>query len=182
VRNTSARLVVQVEAGPSKQLYLLPDKTILYEEICDIRGWDVISSNGKPLISIVRSTARTPNDVYPVHDGHLVCLSQHGKAVADLALAKAEPVSYTAADGARVTGIQTTAKNYEKPMPWQTIVLLHRGPYSRVACGFDIPLFNWTPWLVVAGYAILNVNYRGSSFQDEDFAAGMKDAGRGQRL
>jgi dipeptidyl aminopeptidase/acylaminoacyl peptidase len=157
-----------VEAGPSEQLYLLPDKTILYKEICNIRGWDVISSNGKPLISIIRRTASTPNDVYTVHDGHLVCLSRDGKAVADLALAKAEPASCTAADSARVTGVLTTAKNYEKPKPWPTIVLLHGGPYSRVACGFDIPLFNWTPWLVAAGYAILNVNYCGSSSQGED--------------
>lgn len=142
----------------------------------DLRGWDVVLRDGKALTAVIISIASKPNEVYTILDGNVVCLSQHGKAVSDLDIGEAKPLYCSVPDGAHIDSVLTTPKNYQQPKPWPAIVLLHGGPYSCVTCGFDIPLFNRIGWLAAAGYAVLCVNYRGSSTHGDKFVADMRGA------
>lgn len=68
-----------------------------------------------------------------------------------------EPVAYPSKDGAREIHGYLTRPMGEGPYP--TVVLLHGGPYERDTWGFD-PVVQY---LALHGYAVLQVNYRGSS-------------------
>src|SRR5690606_41795105 len=65
----------------------------------------------------------------------------------------------------------------DSPVP--LVLLVHGGPWARDAYGYS----NWQQWLATRGYAVLSVNYRGSTGCDKDFtsagdgewAAGMHD-------
>jgi len=153
---------------------------------------------GRPLISIVDSTAdeqtllivassdtdpgmtylldRTTNELSP--------LLPLRTPLADLQMARMEPVTFPAADGTQIPGYLTLPNGAEGPIG--AIVLPHGGPGSRDNWGFD--------WMVqffaARGYAVLQPNFRGSSgygeawfgrngFQAWETAIGdVNDAGR----
>lgn len=169
-------LVVQVQSGLADQLHTLPEKALLYEDLSEIKSWHAAFRDGETVLAIVRSSASVPNEVYSIFEGETVCLSNHGKEVAELDIATSEPCYATAQDGTGLDGVLIIPKNYDLPKPWPTIVLVHGGPYQRVSCGFDLPFINWSPWFASAGYAVLCVNYRGGSSHGEAYAAGLRRA------
>lgn len=73
-------------------------------------------------------------------------------------LAKMQPFSYKAADGLLLHGYLTLPllKN-QKKLP--TVVLVHGGPYARDEWGYQPTV----QWLANRGYAVIQVNYRGST-------------------
>lgn len=73
-------------------------------------------------------------------------------------LAKMRPFSYNAADGLLLHGYLTLppVKN-QKKLP--TVVLVHGGPYARDEWGYHATV----QWLANRGYAVIQVNYRGST-------------------
>lgn len=82
-------------------------------------------------------------------------------ALAQVALRPLQPVVITARDGLRLNGYLTM------PAPGQAsaaqklpmVLAIHGGPYSRDSWGFS-PTHQW---LASRGYAVLSVNYRGST-------------------
>lgn len=73
-------------------------------------------------------------------------------------LAETEPVSYKAKDGLTVHGYLTKPLGVEaKNLP--TVLLVHGGPWARDSWGFN-PL---AQFLANRGYAVLQVNFRGST-------------------
>jgi dipeptidyl aminopeptidase/acylaminoacyl peptidase len=73
-------------------------------------------------------------------------------------LAETEPVSYKARDGLTVHGYLTKPLGVEaKNLP--TVLLVHGGPWARDSWGFN-PL---AQFLANRGYAVLQVNFRGST-------------------
>lgn len=91
---------------------------------------------------------------------------------ADIATVK--PVRFKAADGLELSGYLTLPKGREaKGLP--LVVLAHGGPASRDAPGFDW----WAQALASRGYAVLQVNFRGSAgFGREFLEAGFGEWGR----
>jgi len=73
------------------------------------------------------------------------------------------PISFTASDGATVHGYLTLPKNYEKGSPVPLIVNPHGGPWGRdtwrLAWYFD----NEPNFYANRGFAVLQVNFRGST-------------------
>ena len=169
-------LVVQVQSGLADQLHLLPERKLLYNELHEIKSWDVWTKDGKMVLAVVSSSASTPDEMYSIVEGETVCLSDHGKEVAEVEIATSEPFYAKAQDGTDLDGVLVVPENYDIPKPWPTIVLVHGGPYQRVSCGFDLPFFNWSPWFTSAGYVVLCVNYRGGSSHGEAHAAGLREA------
>lgn len=79
-------------------------------------------------------------------------------------LAQMEPIEYKAQDGLTIHGYLTKPVGIEaKNLP--TVLLVHGGPWARDQWGFD-PLGQW---LANRGYAVLQVNYRGSTGYGKDF-------------
>jgi len=73
-----------------------------------------------------------------------------------------EDVRITARDGLELVGYLTRADS-EKPTPM--ILLVHGGPWARDFWGFNAA----AQWLANRGYAVLQVNYRGSSGYSKTF-------------
>jgi dipeptidyl aminopeptidase/acylaminoacyl peptidase len=85
-------------------------------------------------------------------------LFKQRKALDGLPLRKLQPVVIAARDGLSLNGYLTLPMEGERgklPM----VLLVHGGPYARDAWGFS-PTHQW---LASRGYAVLSVNYRGST-------------------
>ena len=76
----------------------------------------------------------------------------------DLPLASMQPVSFTARDGLTIHAYLTTPVGVEgRGLP--TVLHVHGGPWARDAWGLNPS----AQWLANRGYAVLQVNYRGSA-------------------
>ena len=76
----------------------------------------------------------------------------------ELQLATMQPISFQARDGLTIHGYLTTPVGISaKNLP--TILLVHGGPWVRDTWGYDPE----AQWLANRGYAVLQVNFRGST-------------------
>ncbi len=76
----------------------------------------------------------------------------------ELPLAVMQPISYTARDGLTIHGYLTTPVGIPaKNLP--TVLLVHGGPWVRDSWGYEPEV----QWLANRGYAVLQVNFRGST-------------------
>lgn len=79
-------------------------------------------------------------------------------------LSKMVPISYQARDGLTIPGFLSLPANSEgKNLP--TIIFPHDGPISRTNWGFN----TWTQFLTSRGFAVLQMNYRGSTGLGQEF-------------
>jgi dipeptidyl aminopeptidase/acylaminoacyl peptidase len=84
-------------------------------------------------------------------------LFKQRKALAGLALRPLEAVTFPARDGLRLNGYLTRPDNTSGKFP--LVLVIHGGPYARDFWGFN----SVHQWLANRGYAVLSVNYRGST-------------------
>ncbi|MCA1718714.1 MAG: S9 family peptidase [Actinobacteria bacterium] len=90
------------------------------------------------------------------------------------ALARMEPVSFTARDGLEIEGYLTRppGSNFSAELPM--VLDVHGGPWARDGWGYNPE----AQWLANRGYACLQVNYRGSTGYGKRFLnAGNKEWG-----
>lgn len=89
-------------------------------------------------------------------------------------MAKSERIEYKARDGLVIEGYLTLPKNkIAQKLP--TLMFPHGGPIGRDNDGFDY----WTQFFVNKGYAVLQMNFRGSDGQGIELRnAGMKNWGK----
>ncbi|HEY2784929.1 MAG TPA: S9 family peptidase [Fimbriiglobus sp.] len=90
-----------------------------------------------------------------------------------LALSQTEPVEFKAKDGLLIHGYLTKPTGVDaKNLP--TVVYVHGGPWARDNWGYNPTV----QWLANRGYAVLQVNYRGSTGYGKAFLnAGNKEWG-----
>lgn len=89
-------------------------------------------------------------------------------------MAEKQPISYAARDGLLIEGYLTLPLGHHQGQRYPTVVFPHGGPISHDGKGFDY----WTQFLANRGYAILQMNFRGSSGYGHDFMkAGLKSWG-----
>ncbi len=81
-----------------------------------------------------------------------------------LKLAEMKPVSFSARDGLTVHGYLTLPVGVE-PRNLPTVLFVHGGPWARDSWGYDAI----AQWLANRGYAVLQVNYRGSTGYGKGF-------------
>ena len=73
-------------------------------------------------------------------------------------LSKMEPIEYTARDGMKIYGYLTTpAGETAKNLPM--VLFVHGGPWGRDEWGYN----PYAQWLSNRGYAVLQINFRGST-------------------
>jgi dipeptidyl aminopeptidase/acylaminoacyl peptidase len=94
--------------------------------------------------------------LYDTRTSELFIIAESMPWIRPETLCPMDRMSFLTHDSLRLSGYLTTPKNAKPPYP--TIVLLHGGPYARDSWGFDpeVQLF------ATRGYAVLQVNYRGS--------------------
>ncbi|MEM9804852.1 MAG: S9 family peptidase [Cyanobacteria bacterium P01_D01_bin.56] len=92
----------------------------------------------------------------------------------DLDLAVMEPIEYQARDGLTIHGYLTLPVGTEaKNLP--TVLFVHGGPWARDMWGLNPPV----QWLANRGYAVLQVNFRGSTGYGKEFVnAGNRQWGK----
>lgn len=88
-------------------------------------------------------------------------------------LAPMRPISFTARDGLAIHGYLTLPVGaHQSPLP--TVLLVHGGPWHRDVWGYNPE----AQWLANRGYAVLQVNFRGSTGYGKAFLnAGNKEWG-----
>jgi dipeptidyl aminopeptidase/acylaminoacyl peptidase len=80
-----------------------------------------------------------------------------------VSLARMQPISYASRDGLTLHGYLTLPVGVVKNLP--AVLLVHGGPWSRDSWGYN-PVVQW---LANRGYAVLQVNYRGSTGYGRQF-------------
>lgn len=74
-----------------------------------------------------------------------------------LPLVSMQPISITARDGLTIHGYLSLPKGQQAPYP--TVLYVHGGPWARDTWGYNPAV----QWLANRGYAVLQVNFRGST-------------------
>jgi len=126
---------------------------------------------------VVRVDSKTAGPAYSLVDLKARSADWLGDEYQGLAAADVSPVetvSYKAADGLQLTGYLTLPKGRD-PKNLPLVVFPHGGPAARDNPGFDW----WAQAMASRGYAVLQVNYRGSDgFGWKFLSAGFGQWGR----
>ncbi len=109
---------------------------------------------------IVSSTDTAPSELYALEGTTPRRLTTHTEALAStLQLQPAEDISAKTSDGSDVHGLLTMPIGYTAGTKAPMLLWIHGGPTSQDAHGFGAD----RQLLAAHGYAVLNVNYRGST-------------------
>lgn len=101
---------------------------------------------------------------YDRHTKTSTMLFSHQPKLEGLPLTQMKPISYTARDGLTIHGYLTVPVGVSaENLP--TVLLVHGGPWGRDTWGFDPE----AQWLANRGYAVLQVNFRGSTGYGKQF-------------
>ncbi|MEE9217674.1 MAG: S9 family peptidase [Acidobacteriota bacterium] len=86
------------------------------------------------------------------------------KALEGVTMARMEPIRFRARDGLTIHGYLTTPPG-AAPEKLPMVLLVHGGPWARDVWGYD----GEVQWLANRGYAVLQVNFRGSTGYGKQF-------------
>ena len=122
-------------------------------------------AKGRTVVTSASST--TPGELYAVENGTLRQLSQHNAAfVAELRIVPAEDIAFKSKDGTEIHALLTRPLNYVSGQRYPALIRIHGGPTAQ-----DAHSFNFERQIFAAnGYAVVNVNYRGSSGRGAKFS------------
>jgi dipeptidyl aminopeptidase/acylaminoacyl peptidase len=129
----------------------------------------IIDRDRAETVYIVRTfTDRNPGSYYLYfqNTGKLKKLSDFNSAIREEEMCEMKPVSYTTGDGVNIHGYLTLPL-YKKAHLLPVVVLPHNGPGGRDLWGYNPEV----QFLANRGYAVFQVNYRGSSGYGKAFAA-----------
>ncbi|MGC2635975.1 MAG: S9 family peptidase [Acidobacteriaceae bacterium] len=128
--------------------------------VIDDKGTAMALSEHGGHAALVWTTDAHPGEVYALEDGKLRCLTHHNDALmAELKMGETRDIEAVSPDGAQVHGLITLPPGTESGAKLPMILFIHGGPNGQDAHQFEAlrQLF------AGHGYAVLNVNYRGSS-------------------
>ncbi|HEV2616457.1 MAG TPA: S9 family peptidase [Candidatus Acidoferrales bacterium] len=123
-------------------------------------------SHSKGCLVALSSSDSKPDEIYSWEGGTLRQLThQNDKLFSELELAKTEDVDYKTPDGTEVHGLLTYPLGYTAGTKVPLLLRIHGGPNGQ-----DAHSFTFERQIFAAnGYAVLNVNYRGSSGRGQKF-------------
>ena len=117
-----------------------------------------IAPDGK--MAVLNSTATQPNEIYALENGSLRELSHQNDAwLAGVQLGTTEDISFKTKDGNEAHGLLVKPVGYVAGKKYPLLLRIHGGPngQDQHAFSFEREIF------AANGYAVLNVNYRGSN-------------------
>ena len=122
---------------------------------------------------LVFASSDTDPGTYYIGDrssGEAKVVARSYSAINPAAMASKTKFTYDARDGQKIEGF-LTLPNDDSGKPRPAIVFPHRGPHRANDVGFDY----WVQYFTSRGYAVLQMNFRGSSGYGYEFeAAGMQ--------
>jgi dipeptidyl aminopeptidase/acylaminoacyl peptidase len=166
------------EAMPRKH-FLAPDVEQMYQAIQqqlkgnEVKVVDRDSSENKFILNTY--TDRNPGSYYLFEksSGKLTKLSDINSSLVPAELCAVKPISYQARDGLLINGY-LTLPNGDRKDNFPVVVMPHDGPWGRDSWGYD----EQVQFLANRGYAVFQVNYRGSTGYGKAFrSAGYKQVG-----
>jgi dipeptidyl aminopeptidase/acylaminoacyl peptidase len=101
--------------------------------------------------------------LYDTRSGETTLLGRHASHAYAGALATMQPIRFQARDGLILHGYLTLPVTSNRPLPM--VMLVHGGPFSRYIWQYN----REAQFLANRGYAVLQVNYRGSSGYGRSF-------------
>ncbi len=140
-------------------------------------GFQVVSrtlDDRKWIVAVDDPVDGVASHLYERDGGQITKLFDQRPALAGAPLAPMEPIEIRARDGLTLTAYLTRPRGATGPVPM--VLNVHGGPWARDSYGFDPE----HQWLANRGYAVLSVNYRGSTGFGKRFlnAADREWAGR----
>ena len=117
-------------------------------------------------MAVTVSTDGSPGEICALENGRLRPLTRHNQAwLKDIRLGETREVRFKTGDGVQVHGLLTLPPEYQAGRKEPTLLRIHGGPNGQ-----DAHTFQFERQLFAAnGYAMLQVNYRGSAGRDEAF-------------
>lgn len=125
--------------------------------------------------ALMVSTTKSPGEVHLFGPAGLKKITSHNDALlSTLLLAPTEEVRYKTKDGNEPHGLLTLPIGYEQGKKYPLLLRIHGGPNGQ-----DQHSFTFERQLFAAhGYAVLNINYRGSSGRGQQYTVSIaKDWG-----
>jgi dipeptidyl aminopeptidase/acylaminoacyl peptidase len=108
-----------------------------------------------------------PTEVYALEAGSLRQLTRQNDALlAELEIAPTEEVSFKSKDGTEVHGLLTRPVGYAAGTRVPLLLRIHGGPNGQDQHSFSTE----RQWFAANGYAVLAVNYRGSSGRGQKYS------------
>ncbi len=112
------------------------------------------------------ATDDAPPEVYAVENGGLRALTHHNDALfAQLHLGEVREIQFTSTDNTDVHGLLTLPPGYTAGERVPTLLRIHGGPDGQDDHSFSFE----HQWLAAHGYAVIAINYRGSSGRGWDY-------------
>ncbi len=171
--------MVSWEEDKPKRVFLNKDMMGIYDDLSQllpeqqIKVIDRDTSETKLLISTY--TDRSPGSVYlyEADSKKLTKLTDFNTDIKADEMCVMKPITYKARDGLLISGYLTLPQtNYQNNLP--VVVMPHGGPWSRNSWGYNAEV----QFLANRGYAVFQVNYRGSTGYGKAFkSAGFKEVG-----
>ncbi len=155
VTDDMAELPVAVPASPGRPVELLRDRVVVSAQN---------ASAGR--VAVLAASDQKPAEVYALEKSALRQLTRHNEEwLKEIQFGSAREVAYRSQEGAEVHGLLTLPPDYKDGQRRALLLRIHGGPNGQ-----DGHSFQFERHLFAAnGYAVLQVNYRGSSGRDEEF-------------
>jgi dipeptidyl aminopeptidase/acylaminoacyl peptidase len=124
----------------------------------DITGISRTLDDSKWIVTFVSDDAPVSHYLYDRASKKATLLFTDRPALEKYKLAGMKPIEYTARDGMKIYGYLTTPVGMDaKNLPM--VLFVHGGPWGRDVWGYN----RYAQWLANRGYAVLQVNFRGST-------------------
>jgi dipeptidyl aminopeptidase/acylaminoacyl peptidase len=118
------------------------------------------SSSPKAPRAVIASGDAAMPEVYALEGGAMRALTAHNRALnAGIAWSPVRDFAAKTSDGSEVHGLLTLPAGYAEGQRYPTVLWIHGGPTAQDAHEID----TMRQWIAAQGYAVLVVNYRGSS-------------------
>ena len=125
----------------------------------------ITKARDKVILSIRDSVSSPKYYLYDMKKGQMKYLLTMWPEIDDAGLEEEVPFNFKNSDGVVIHGYYTRAKNQQEGELAPLIVIPHGGPHARDSWGFDPDTHIFSQ----AGYAVVKVNFRGSTGYGKDF-------------
>lgn len=169
-------LFATCETWKREKFYLDDSTKVAYSRIDKLlpgTEWIITDRDKTDKVFVIRTfTDKNPGSyyLYTAVDKRLKKLTDVSPSIKPEDMNAMKPISFKSRDGLTINGYLTLPKN-KRAVNLPVVVLPHNGPKSRNSWGYNAEV----QFLANRGYAVLQVNYRGSTgYGKSFFAAGFK--------